>query len=57
MAALFSLHTDIDADQAGNQVVRLPPTMERYEDWTYGLSIAATLILSIGAICILVFAM
>ncbi len=46
----------IDADQCvGNVEAYLAP-MARY-DWTYVLSLAASLALAVGAICILVFAM
>jgi hypothetical protein len=46
----------IDPDQCGGQGPNLPLVMARY-DWTYALAHAATLILTVGAIYILLFAM
>ena len=46
--------SSFDLDQFGGQGPSLPAVMARY-DWTYALAHAATLILAVGAICILLF--
>jgi hypothetical protein len=45
-----------DADQSSCQSPDHAQSMQRI-DWVYGLSLAATLALAVGAICILLFAM
>jgi hypothetical protein len=46
----------LDPDQCNGGIEVHPFAMARY-DWSYTLSLAATLTLAIGAICILLFAM
>jgi len=47
--------SSFDLDQFGGQGPSLPAVMARY-DWTYVLAQAATLIISVGALGILLFA-
>jgi hypothetical protein len=48
--------SSFDLDQFGGQGRSLPAVMARY-DWTYALAHAVTLILTVGAIYVLLFAM